>query len=78
MDPDTWTALGFDRMEQVEASIERYLGMLDTADRQEAEVAQVRTARLGERLEALRRQMRELQAMERAVVDAPDRQILAD
>ena len=63
------------RMEQVEASIERYLGLLDTADRQEDEVAQVRTARLGERLEALRRQMRELQEMERMVAVAPDRQI---
>ncbi len=47
------------RMEQIEASIERYLGLLDTADRQEDVVAQVRTKRLGERLEALRRQMRE-------------------
>jgi transposase len=63
------------RMEQVEASIERYLGLLDTADRQEDEVAQVRIARVGERLEALRRQMRELQEMERVVADAPDRQI---
>jgi transposase len=63
------------RMEQVEASIERYLGMLDTADRQEDEVAQVRTTRLTGRLDALRRQMRELAAMERAVADAPDQQI---
>lgn len=63
------------RMEQVEASIERYLGMLDTVDRQEDEVAQVRTTRLGERLEALRRQMRELAAMESAVAETPDRQI---
>jgi hypothetical protein len=63
------------RMEQVDASIEWYLGMLDTADRQEDEVAQMRTSRLTERLESLRRQMRELQAMEQAVADAPDHQI---
>jgi transposase len=63
------------RMEQIEASINRYLAMLDTADRQEDEVAQVRVERLGERLESLRRRMRELQAMERAVAQAPDRQI---
>jgi hypothetical protein len=31
--------------------------------------------RLRDRLEALRRQMRELQAMERAVADAPDHQV---
>ncbi|AFL49768.1 transposase [Sinorhizobium fredii] len=63
------------RMEQVDASIERYLGMLDTADRQEDDVAQMRVSRLKERLDSLRRQMRELQAMEQAVQDAPDRQI---
>jgi transposase len=63
------------RIEQVDASIERYLGMLDTADRQEDGVAEMRVGRLTERLESLRRQMRELQAMERAVADAPDHQI---
>ena len=63
------------RMEQVDASIQRYLGMLDTADRQEGEVAEVRTARLTTRLEELRRQMRELEAMEQAVAASPDRQI---
>lgn len=63
------------RMEQVDASIERYLGMLDTADRQEGEAAELRTTRLTERLDALRRQMRELEAMEQAVAASPDRQI---
>ena len=63
------------RMEQVDASIERYLGMLDTADRQEREAAELRTARLTERLGELRRQMRELEAMEQAVEATPDRQI---
>ena len=63
------------RMEQVDASIARYLGMLDTADRQEDQVAEMRANRLSDRLEALRRQMRELRAMERAVADAPDHQV---
>ena len=49
--------------------------MLDTADRQEDRVAELRVARLSERLEALRRQMRQLQVMERAVADAPDHQV---
>jgi hypothetical protein len=62
-------------MEQVDASIARYPAMLDTADRQEDEVAEMRISRLSERLEALRRQMRELQTMERAVADAPDHQV---
>ena len=63
------------RMEQVDASIQRYLGMLDTADRQEGEAAELRTVRLTTRLDALRRQMRELEAMEQAVAASPDRQI---
>ncbi len=63
------------RLEQIDASIERYLQMLDTADRQEEGVAEFRTARLTERLDALRRQMRDLKAMEEAVEAAPDRQI---
>ena len=63
------------RMEQVDASIQRYLGMLDTADRQEGEAAELRTARLTTRLDALRLQMRDLEAMEQAVAATPDRQI---
>jgi len=41
-------------LEQVDASIERYLSKLDTADRQEDEVAEMRVTRLTERIEALR------------------------
>ena len=63
------------RLTQVEASIERYLDKLDTADRQEADIAEMRTARLYERIEALRRQMRELRSMACEVETAPDRQI---
>jgi transposase len=63
------------RMEQVDASIVRYLGMLDTADRQEGEAAELRTTRLTERLDALRRQIRELEAMDAAVAASPDKQI---
>lgn len=64
------------RTEQMEASIARYLSMLDTADRQEDEEAtQLRTVRLKERLDRLRQQMRDLQTMDRAVAAAPDRQV---
>ena len=63
------------RLAQVEASIERYLDKLDTADRQEADVAEMRTTRLNERIAALRQQMRTLQAMAHEVETAPDRQI---
>jgi len=63
------------RIEQAEASIERYLQALDTADRQEGEEAELRGDRLKERLVSLRRQVRELQVMEAEVAQAPDRQI---
>lgn len=63
------------RMEQVEASIERYLGQFDTADRQEGKAGELRNTRLTERLGELRCQMRELEAMEQAVVASPDRQM---
>lgn len=63
------------RMEQVEASIARYLSLLDTADRQEDEVAQMRSVRLKDRLDRLRQQMRDLQAMDHVVAVAPDRQV---
>src|SRR4051795_5432020 len=63
------------RIEQVETSITRYLAALDTADRQEDDVAELRTARLKERLSSLRQRMRELRAMESAIETAPDRQI---
>jgi transposase len=63
------------RIEQVDASIQRYLEMLDTADRQEDEEVGLRTARISDRLDALRHQMRELRSMEQALESAPDRQI---
>jgi len=43
------------RLEQVDASIARYLRMLDTADRQEERVAEMRVARLRERLRCVAR-----------------------
>lgn len=63
------------RMEQVDTSIQRYLGMLDMADRQDGEAPELRTARLMTRLDELRRQMRGVEAMEAAVAASPDRQI---
>lgn len=63
------------RIEQVEASIERYLAALETADRQEDAVGQVRMERLQERLVKLRAQMRHLREMETAVREASDGQI---
>ena len=63
------------RMEQVEASIERYLSALETADRQEGELAEAKSARLKDKIASLRNQMRKFKALEVAVDAAPDKQI---
>jgi len=63
------------RIEQVEASIARYLAALDHADRQHDDVSEAKTTRIQEKIEGLRRQMQSLKAMERQVEAAPDKQI---
>ena len=63
------------RMEQVEASISRYMAALETADRQDGELAEAKAVRLKEKIAALREQMRDFQALEVQVHAAPDQQI---
>ena len=63
------------RIEQVEASIARYLAALDRADRQDDDVAEAKTVRLKEKIEGLRRQMQSLKEMGKQVEAAPDRQV---
>ena len=63
------------RMEQVEASIDRYLAAMDTADRQESEVAQAKSARLKDKIASLKQQMQQFREMQQAVQSAPGQQI---
>jgi transposase len=63
------------RIEQVEASIARYLTALDRADRRDDDVAEARTVRLTEKIEGLRRQMQSLKAMVEQVEASPDKQV---
>ena len=63
------------RIEQVEASIERDPSALETADRQEGEVAEAKSARLKDKIASLREQMRRYKTLEAAVRAAPDKQI---
>jgi transposase len=63
------------RMDQVEASIERYMAALETADRQESEVAQAKASRLKDRIAALREQMAAFKILEPVLHAAPDEQI---
>src|SRR3954468_194321 len=63
------------RIEQVEASIARYLAALDRAARQDNDVAEARTSRLKEKIKGLRRSMQSLKEMQQQVEAAPDQQI---
>ena len=63
------------RMEQVEASIDRYLSALATADRHDSEIAEQKSERLKDKLASLRAQMQAFKALEPAVHAAPDQQI---
>ena len=63
------------RMDQVEASIERYMAALETADRQEGDLAQAKSVRLQEKIAALREQMAALKALEPVVHAAADQQL---
>jgi transposase len=63
------------RMDQVEVSIERYMAALETADRQEGELAQAKSVRLQDKIAALREQMAAFKALEPVVHAAPGQQV---
>ncbi len=63
------------RMDQVEASIERYMAALETADRQEGKLAKAKSERLKDKIASLKRQMAEFKALEVDVHAALDQQI---
>lgn len=57
-------------MEEIEANVSRYLGELDTADRQEAAARQTRSTRLNDKIVAMKSQMAALKEIE-ARLEAP-------
>jgi len=63
------------RMEQVDASIARYLAALHRADRKEGDIAAAKTNRIKEKITSLRRQMQLLKEMEQQVAAAADQQV---
>jgi len=63
------------RLEQVDASIVRYLAALDRADRDEGDVAEAKTTRIKDKIAGLRRQMQFLREMQKKVLEAPDQQV---
>ncbi|APG84077.1 transposase [Sinorhizobium americanum CCGM7] len=63
------------RIEQVEASIARYLTDLARADREDGDIAGAKTVRLKGKIEGLRRQMQSLREIGKQVEAAPDKQV---
>jgi transposase len=63
------------RMQDLEANIVRYLTEMDTADRQEPEIAQLRTERLKGKIAALKEQLQAMQGIQKELAAAPDGQI---
>lgn len=63
------------RMEQIEESINRYLSQLDTADRQEPPVVQVKVGRLRDKIAILKEEMQRLKELEVRMLRAPDKQL---
>ena len=64
------------RRKQLEESVSRYLGQLDTADRQDpSETMTLKKVRIKEKLEKLKTEMDKLAAIEKQVLTSPDRQL---
>lgn len=61
------------RMEEIEASISRYLATLDAADRQIPSASAPDTASLEDKIAKLKAQMKELQEIETQANDSPDK-----
>jgi transposase len=63
------------RMQQLEDSIARYLTELDRADREPALVTEARVEHIKEKVETVKKQMRELTQIGKQMAQAPDGQI---
>lgn len=63
------------RLQQIEESIDRYLGQIESADRQESNTGSGKVERLGEKIAALKKEMRRLKKLEARMLEAPDQQI---
>lgn len=63
------------RMADIEASIQRYLTELETADRQAPDIAQAKAGRLNDKIAALKAQMQQLQVIETQLAQSPDGQL---
>src|ERR1700692_3616202 len=63
------------RMEHIEASINRYLAALDTADQEDAATTPGKPGKLKEKIAALKKRMEQLKEIDTLVQATPDKQI---
>ena len=63
------------RRQQIDESIERYLGQMASADRQGAEIANDKSQRLEDKIAALKKEMLRLKKLEVRMLAAPEQQI---
>ncbi len=63
------------RLEQIDQSIERYLGQLASADRQAGEIAEAKGERLHDKIAKLKEEMQRLKKLEVEILATPEQQI---
>jgi transposase len=63
------------RLQQIDESIDRYLGQMASADRQEAEIADHKSQRLEDKIRMLKEEMERLKKLEVRMLATPDQQI---
>ena len=63
------------RLEQIDQSIERYLGQLASADRQTEEIAEAKGERLKDKIAKLKQEMQRLKRLEVEMLTRPEQQI---
>jgi len=63
------------RMEQVEKSLDRYFSQLDSADREEPAIADVKSENINEKISALKQRMNELKEIDVQMQETRDKQI---
>jgi transposase len=63
------------RLQQIDESIERYLGQIASADRQETAAAKDKTERLENKIATLKQEMARLKKLGARLLEAPDQQI---
>ena len=63
------------RLQQIEESIEHYLGQIESADRRESRTGSDKVDRLEEKIAALKKEMQRLKKLAVRMLEAPDQQI---